>query len=234
VGESGVGMNFLTSLACLSQTPVTITGAKRITERPVAEVVSGLAQLGCKIEYLKNEGYPPIKIYGDKIPGGTAKIKGEKSSQYFSSIVISSPYADHEVILKCVDTMTEKPYFDISLQMMSNFGVKAENNNYKEMIIPPGQKYIAQEVTVEGDYSSASFFFLAAAICKTKITVTGLNPETKQGDKQFLSLIEKMGCEISEKGRAVCVQGKQLRAIERDMGNIPDLVPPFAVAAAFA
>jgi len=233
VGESGVGMNFLTSAACLSNKPVVITGSKRITERPIREVVEGLRQLGCKIKYLGKEGFPPIKIYGGGIKGGEAQIKGSKTSQYFSSIVISSPYADNKVTLKCADEMTEKPYFDISLQMMAEFGVKAKNNNYKQIEIPSG-RYSAREITIEGDYSSASFFFLAGAICKTKVTVKGLRPDTKQGDKAFLTLIEKMGCRVSETNDGFCIHGQKLCAIEQDMSNLPDLVPPLAIATAFA
>jgi 3-phosphoshikimate 1-carboxyvinyltransferase len=233
VGESGVGMNFLTSAVCLSDKPVVITGTKRITERPILEVVNGLRQLGCKIEYLEKEGFPPIKVYGGGIKGGEAQIKGSKTSQYFSSIVISSPYAENKVTLKCVDEMTEKPYFDISLQMMAEFGVRAKNNNYKQIKIPSG-RYSAREMTIEGDYSSASFFFLAGAICKAKVIVKGLRADTKQGDKAFLALLEKMGCEVSVTSEGICVRGDKLSAIEQDMSNLPDLVPPLAIAAAFA
>ena len=234
VGESGVGMNFLTSVACLSQSSIVITGCERITERPIMEVVNGLRQLGCKIEYLQKEGFPPIKVYGGGIKGGKAEIKGAKTSQYFSSIIISSPYAENKVTLKCVDSMTERPYLDISLSMMSAFGVTAENTDYKSIGISNNKKYAPQQITVEGDYSSASFFFLAGAICKTKVLVCGLNPDTKQGDKAFLSLIEKMGCNVSVTNDGITVQGRELVAIEQDMGNVPDLVPPIAVAAAFA
>lgn len=234
VGESGVGMNLLASATCLSDKPVIITGAKRITERPVLEVVYGLRQLGCKIEYLEKEGFPPIKVYAGGIKGGKAKIKGQKTSQYFSSITISSPYADKSVALECIDTMTEKPYFDIALQMMSEFGVIAKNNNYKQIEIPNDKKYSAREITIEGDYSSASFFFLAGAICKSKVTVTSLRPDTKQGDKAFLALMEKMGCKVSQTEDGICLQGNQLHEIQQDMSNLPDLVPPLAIAAAFA
>jgi len=234
VGESGVGMNFLSAAANLSDKPVVITGSKRLMERPIDEVINGMRQLGCKIDYLDKEGFPPIKIHGGGIRGGYAAIKGSKTSQYFSAITISSPYAQTGVILKCTDEMTEKPYFDISLQMMSEFGISAVNKNYKEIIITGKKKYSAREMTIEGDYSSASFFFLAAAICKSKVAVRGLRGDTKQGDKEFVNLLEKMGCCVSETKDNICVQGKQLAAIEQDMSNIPDLVPPIAVAAAFA
>ncbi len=130
--------------------------------------------------------------------------------------------------------MTEKPYFDISLQMMSEFGIKPENNSYKEIKIPNDKKYSARQITIEGDYSSASFFFLAGAVCKTKVAVIGLNPDTKQGDKAFLTLLEKMGCKVSQTDDGICIQGEKLYAIQQDMSNLPDLVPPLAIAAAFA
>ena len=233
VGESGVGMNFLTSATCLSDKPVTLTGSKRITERPIREVVEGLRQLGCRIEYIEKEGLPPIRVLGSGIKGGEAQISGQKSSQYFSSITISSPYAEGNVTLRCIDIMTERPYFDITLQMMAEFGVKAENNDYKEIKIPCGGKYSAREVTIEGDYSSASFFFLAGAVCKAKVTVKGLRLDTKQGDSAFPELLEKMGCDVSATEGGICLQGGRLRAIEEDMSNLPDLVPPIAIAAAF-
>lgn len=233
VGESGIAMNFLSSIACLADKPVIITGAKRITERPIAEVVTGLKQLGCNIEYLADDGFPPIRV-SPSFNGGFAKMNGQKTSQYFSSIAIAAPYADNPVTLKCIDTMTERPYFDISLEMMTNFGVEAINDDYKNIQIPNNKKYSASEITIEGDYSSASFFFLAAAICNSKVTVTHLNPETKQGDKKFLDLIENMGCEILIEDNEVSVKGNALNSIEVDMSDTPDLVPPLAIAAAFA
>ncbi|MCK5643827.1 MAG: 3-phosphoshikimate 1-carboxyvinyltransferase, partial [Gammaproteobacteria bacterium] len=234
VAESGVGMNFLTSAACLSENPVTITGSKRITERPISEVVTGLRQLGCSIEYLGAEGFPPIRVQGGGIRGGHARIRGGKTSQYFSSIVISAPCADGAVTLTCLDTMSEKPYLDITLQMMADFGVEAKNDDYKRIEIPAGQTYAARDMTIEGDYSNAAFFFLAAAVCKSRVTVSGLNADTRQGDRKFLELMERMGCNVLTQGREITVEGKPLHAIEEDMSDLPDLVPPAAIASAFA
>jgi 3-phosphoshikimate 1-carboxyvinyltransferase len=234
VGESGVGMNFLTSAACLSDKPVIITGSRRITERPIGEVVSGLRQLGCQIDYLANEGFPPVKVYGRGIPGGHAAIHGAKTSQYFSSLVTSSPYANRPVTLECIDEMTEKPYLDISLHVMSKFGVNAVNDTYKRITIPNTHRYSARDFTIEGDYSSASFFVLAAAIAKIQVTILGLDPDTRQGDRAFLDLMRKMGCRVSIIPDGICVAGGELTAIKQDMSDIPDLVPPAAIAAAFA
>jgi 3-phosphoshikimate 1-carboxyvinyltransferase len=130
--------------------------------------------------------------------------------------------------------MTEKPYFDITLQMMRDFGADSENRDYKQIQISNDKRYSPKEITIEGDFSSASFFFLAGAICGSKVTVRGLNPNTKQGDKEFLNLLKKMGCEITPAANEVCVKGGKLIAIEQDMSDLPDLVPPLAIAAAFA
>jgi 3-phosphoshikimate 1-carboxyvinyltransferase len=234
VGESGVGMNFLTSVACLSERPVVITGTKRITERPIGEVVAGLRQLGCSIEYLDKDGFPPIRVQGGGIKGGNTRMKGQKTSQYFSSVAVSSPYAENPVTIECTDKMTEKPYLDITLQMMREFEADSENRDYKQIKISNDKRYSPKEITIEGDYSSASFFFLAGAISGSNVTVRGLNPDTKQGDKAFLNLLEKMGCEVSATAEGICIRGGELHAIEQDMSDLPDLVPPLAIAAAFA
>ncbi len=234
VGESGVGMNFLSSAACLSAAPVILTGAKRITERPIGEVISGVRQLGCEVDFLDREGYPPVKLAGGGIQGGTCEMRGAVTSQYFSSIAISAPCATEDVLLRCVDTMSERPYFDISLQMMSDFGIDVERDGYKEARIKAGRQYQARELRIEGDYSSASFFFLAAAICTSRVTVGNLRQDTVQGDRGFLDILADMGCRVIRAGDGVCVEGSRLQPVERDMGDMPDLVPPAAIAAAFA
>ncbi|MBN1796202.1 MAG: 3-phosphoshikimate 1-carboxyvinyltransferase [Sedimentisphaerales bacterium] len=233
IGESGVGMNFLASAACLADKPVILTGAKRITERPISEIVSGLRQLGCKIEYLQNEGYPPIKINPIGIQGGQTKMSGRDCSQYFSSIVVSAPYAETPVTIICSDELTEKPYVDITIQMAAEFGIQTQNINYKKFVIPNG-RYKGRTIKIEGDYSSASFFMLAAAICKSKVTITNLRADTKQGDSEFITLMEKMGSVITRNGDKVIIEGKSLKAIQQDMSDVPDLVPPAAIACAFA
>ena len=118
--------------------------------------------------------------------------------------------------------------------MMAYLGVQSTNNNYIKIDIPNKQAYTARDIPIEGDFSSASFFFLAAAICKTQVKVRGLNPNTKQGDKRFLELLSRMGCSISTTDEHSLVRGANLQAITEDMRDIPDLVPPIAIAAAHA
>ena len=234
VGESGVSMNFLCSIACLANKEVILTGAKSLCKRPIDQVVSGLTQLGCRLEYLETFGFPPVKVFPIGIPGGQANMRGKNTSQYFSSIAIASPFSSSGVILHCTDTMSERPYFDITKEMMADFGVKIVNKDFNDIEIPNDQKYHAREVQIEGDYSSASFFFLAAAICKSKVSVRNLHTTSAQGDKVFLDLIAKMGCQVKRIENQVCVVGRDLKSIEVDMKDVPDLVPPLSIACAFA
>jgi 3-phosphoshikimate 1-carboxyvinyltransferase len=234
VGDSGVGMNFLCAAACLADIPVTIGGSARLNQRPVGEIVGGLRRLGCRLDHLKREGYPPVRVQGGGIPGGLAEMRGAVTSQYFSSLVISAACARAPVTVRCLDEMSERPYLDITLGMMAEFGVEATNDSYREMRVPAGTGYRRRRLRIEGDWSSASFFFLAAAICGSRVTVTGLDPTTRQGDRRFLDLLARMGCAMSVDAGEIALQGRPLRAVEADMGDVPDLVPPAAVAAAFA
>ncbi len=234
VGESGVAMNTLAAVASLAAGDITITGAPGLLARPVGDLVDGLRQLGCAIEWLGAEGHPPIRVTSERIPGGVARVSGKKTSQYMSSLALSAPLASSDVTLHCEDGLSEKPYFDITLQMMSRFGAKAENDGYREVKIPGGQKYRAADYRVEGDWSSASFYILAAAICRSTVRVSGLSADTKQGDRLFADYAARMGATVRWEGDVLIVTGNELKPIEVDMSDTPDLVPPLAIAAAFA
>jgi 3-phosphoshikimate 1-carboxyvinyltransferase len=233
VGDSGVTMNFLTAAATFADRPVVLGGTPRLNERPIKEVVDGVRQLGARVDYLGAEGLPPVRIHPTGLNGGRAAIHGAVTSQYFSSLVISSALARGPVVLECLDDMTERPYFDISTSMMADFGATAVNRAYKTIEVAP-QRYRARDYLVEGDFSSASFLFLVAAVLGSTVRVEGLNQNSVQGDKRFLTLLERMGCRVVWDGSAVEVTGGELVAIEEDMSDVPDLVPPLAVAAAFA
>lgn len=233
VGDSGVTMNFLAAAAAFADRPVVLGGTPRLNERPIKEVVDGVRQLGARIDYLGQEGLPPVRVHPTGLGGGRAAIHGAVTSQYFSSLVISAALARGPVTLECLDEMTERPYFDISTSMMEAFGSRALNHGYKLIEVAP-QKYQARDYLVEGDFSSASFLFLVAAVLGSTVRVEGLNRDSVQGDKRFLDLLERMGCRVVWDGSNVEVTGGDLVGIEEDMSDVPDLVPPLAVAAAFA
>lgn len=234
LGESGVGMNFLSALTCLCERPVTLTGAPGLLRRPVSELVAGLEQLGCRIDYLGKEGFPPLRVTGGGIPGGRAAMSGALTSQYFSAVLTAAPCARAPVSLECKGALTEAPYLEITLGMLAERGVAVEREAMRRFAVPAPVPYRAIDYAVEGDYSSAAFFFEAAAACGIGVTVTGLPAGSQQGDRRMTALLERMGCAVRREGDAVTVSGAPLRAIEADMTDVPDLVPPLAVTAAFA
>jgi len=232
VGNAGTAMRFLTAAISLADGNVVLTGNDRMKKRPIKDLVDGLGQLGVKIEC--SNGFPPINVSGGSLDGGKVKIKGDKSSQYFSSIMMSAPYAKNDVEIKVEGDLTSKSYIDITTDIMKKFGVIVENNDHKSFKIKAGQKYNAIEYEIEGDASSATYFFAAAAITKGKITVKGINPDSVQGDIGFSLVLEKMGCKVEVGKDSITIVGDELRGIDVDMNFMPDAVQTLAVVALFA
>tara|TARA_Y100000310_G_scaffold345136_2_gene462107 strand:- start:1848 stop:3128 length:1281 start_codon:yes stop_codon:yes gene_type:complete len=236
VGNSGVTARFITTFASLApEGQIIVSGDKRMQSgRPIQDLLDALAPLGIKARSMKGNGCLPIEVEGNSFQGGKTKLSGKISSQYFSSILISAPHAKEKVEIETVGELRSKPYIDITIDLMKEFGVTAINNEYKNFTVKAGQSYVPKEYKVEGDYSNAAYFFAAAAITQGKVEVTNLNPTSAQGDKFFVECLQKMGCSVENKENSIVVQGKALNGITVDMSDYPDIVPPLAVVAAFA
>ncbi len=234
IGGSGVTARFVMTLASLVDKRVTIDGEPRMrTGRPSQDLVDALGPLGVNINSLNNDGCVPIHV-NPGFEGGETILKGNKSSQYFSSILISAPYAKKDVVIHTEGKLISKPFIDITIGMMKDFGVEVINDNYRKFTVKAGQRYKAREYDIEGDYSGSAFFFEMAAITGGKIKITNLIQDTYQGEKKFVDFLEQMGCSVDRGADYVEVVGGPLNAIEVDMGDYPDLVPALAVTAAFA
>jgi 3-phosphoshikimate 1-carboxyvinyltransferase len=235
IGNSGVTARLLATFVGICDGKITINGTERMQSgRPMQDLLDALEPLGINAHSVKDNGCPPIVIEGGNFIGGTTKLKGDKSSQYFSSILVSAPYAKNDITIECIGDMSSKPYIDMTLDSMKEFGAIAENNDYKEFTVKSNQKYKAREYTVEGDYSNAAYFFAAAAITKSKVTVKNLKIDSAQGDKFFVDCLEEMGCKVVKGNDSITVEGAELKAIRKDMNNFPDIVQPLSVVAAFA
>lgn len=234
VGNAGTTMRFIASFAALSAGEAVITGDRRMQQRPISDLLDGLRQLGVKSE--SSNGFPPVKIYGGSFIGGKALLKGSVSSQYLSSIMMCAPYAKKGIEIIIEGELASKPYADITIDVMKSFGVAAKNIDYSRFIISNKIKYKPKSYKVEGDASSASYFFAAAAITKGKIMVKNVNPYSIQGDIKFVELLEKMGCTIRKGKDFIEVNGQErsLKGIEVDMNGMPDAVPTLAVTSMFA
>lgn len=232
VGNAGTTMRFITSLAALSKGITRITGDKRMRQRPMQDLLNVLNQLGIKTD--SNNGFPPIKVYGGLFEGGNIKLRGNVSSQYISSMLMSAPYAKKDVTIDIIGDLTSKPYVGITLDIMNKFGVNVTNIDYKKFIIKNNKKYKSCTYKIEGDASNASYFFAAAAITKGKVKVKNINPYTKQGDIRFLDILKKMGCGIKKGKNFIRVEGHSLKSIDVDMNEMPDVVSTLAVTSLFA
>ncbi|BDU36809.1 3-phosphoshikimate 1-carboxyvinyltransferase [Vibrio nigripulchritudo] len=235
LGNAGTAMRPLAAALCLGSGEYVLTGEPRMKERPIGHLVDALKTAGADIEYLENENYPPLKIKGTGLKGGKVEIDGSISSQFLTAFLMSAPLAQDQIQIDIIGDLVSKPYIDITLHIMAQFGVKVENNNYQSFVIPAGQSYRSPgDFLVEGDASSASYFLAAAAIKGGEIKVTGIGKNSIQGDIQFADALEKMGAEIEWGDDYVISRRGELKAVDLDFNHIPDAAMTIATAALFA
>jgi 3-phosphoshikimate 1-carboxyvinyltransferase len=234
-GNSGSTIRMVAPLAALGQTRVILDGDSRLRQRPIGDLLSALESLGAHARSLEANGCPPIEVQGGKFTGGEVAISGAASSQYISALLMVAPYTKEGIRIKIADGLHSRPYIDITIDIMQAFGVKAVNKDYKEFIVKGGQEYKARNYKIEGDYSSAAYFFAAGAIGGRAVTVKNLKADSAQGDKYLLDILSQMGCAVeTQKERVKLSRNKELSGITVDMGDYPDLVQTVAVVAAYA
>jgi 3-phosphoshikimate 1-carboxyvinyltransferase len=199
LGNAGTAMRPLTSALCLGKGEYLLHGEPRMHERPIGDLVSALRQLGANVEYLGEENYPPLKIHANGIQGGEVSIKGNISSQFLTAILMSAPLAQNDLTIHVDGELVSKPYIDITLHVMKQFGVTVENKDYQSFVVKGNQTYVSPgEIMVEGDASSASYFLAAAAIAGGTIKVHGIGTDSVQGDVKFAEVLAAMGANIPD------------------------------------
>jgi 3-phosphoshikimate 1-carboxyvinyltransferase len=234
VGNAGTAMRFLTTFAALAPGKSLLDGDERMRQRPIEDLLDCLRAMGVKAESVNNNLCPPLSISGGRIPGGRVKMAGGKSSQFLTSVLLSAPYFESDTTIEIVGDLTSKSYVDITLDIMRTFGVHVENAGYSTFHVKAGQRYCGQVYPIEGDASSASYFFAASAVAGGEVSVTHLNPRSVQGDLQFVGVLEKMGCRAVKSADKITVFGNPLRGISINMNSMPDVVQTLAVVALFA
>ncbi|OCG53704.1 3-phosphoshikimate 1-carboxyvinyltransferase [Gilliamella sp. Choc6-1] len=234
LGNAGTAMRPLTATLCLGNNNIVLTGEPRMKERPIGHLVDALRQGGAKIDYLENEGYPPLHIQGG-FTGGDIKVDGSVSSQFLTALLMASPLAKQDTEITIIGDLVSKPYIDITVKMMAMFGVTVVNNNYQSFVIKANQDYQSPgDYLVEGDASSASYFLAAAAIKGGTVRVTGIGKKSLQGDTQFAHVLEKMGAKITWADDYIECSHGELNGIDMDMNHIPDAAMTIATTALFA
>ena len=235
LGNAGTAMRPLCAALAASEGEFILTGEPRMKERPIGHLVNALAQLNADIDYLEDTDYPPVKIKGKALTGNSVSIDGSISSQFLTAILMVTPLLKTDTNIEIEGDLVSKPYIDITLNIMSRFGVDVQNNNYQSFTVKGNQSYQSvAKYMVEGDASSASYFLAAGAIKGGEITVHGVGTLSVQGDKHFADVLEKMGAEVIWGDESITVVGKPLTAVDMDMNHIPDAAMTIATAALFA
>jgi len=235
LGNAGTAMRPLCAALAASTGEFVLTGEPRMKERPIGHLVNALTQLNADTTYLENNDYPPLKIKGKPLTGSTVNIDGSISSQFLTSILMVAPLLETDSNIVIEGELVSKPYIDITLDIMSRFGVEVQNNGYQSFNVKGKQSYQSlSKYMVEGDASSASYFLAAGAIKGGEVTVHGVGKLSVQGDKHFADVLEKMGAKVTWGDESITVTGNALTAVDMDMNHIPDAAMTIATTALFA
>lgn len=229
VGNSGTTVRFLAALACLVPGAVTLVGDEAMARRPLQDLVDGLRQLGVRIDC--ETGCPPLTIHGGRLPGGALSMRGDRSSQYFSALLMAAVLAEGAVTVDITGTLVSRPYVDITRRMIEDFGGVVETTE-RGFHVPSNATYRARAYRIEPDASSASYPFALAAVTGGTITVPGLGSKALQGDYGFLDVLAKLGAKVEKGETSSSVVGTgALRGIAVDMHDISDTVMTLAAVA---
>jgi len=236
VANSGTTIRFLTALAAHVPGLVRLTGDESIQRRPMGPLLDAMKQLGVKCWSESADGTPPLLVQAGILKGGQTSIRGDISSQFISALLISAPLAESDVIIQLTTPLKSAPYLDITHRMLQKFNIKFSYDPQKRVYHIPGrQTYHPVEFTIPGDFSSAAFFLAAGAILQGEITVSNLDMEDPQGDKQLIPLLKTIGAKvkIDIQNKNVTIRKNQLTPFKVDCKDIPDIVPILAVLASF-
>ncbi len=226
--NSGTTIRLLSGIASLLPYNVTLTGDESLQARPMKPLLNALTELGVRAVSQRGDGNAPIIIRGPN-KGRWAHIKGDISSQFISSLLISSALKDLDTEIVITTPLKSKPYVEITRDMMALFGtISTETKNGYRVL--GGQRYRPKDYTIPGDYSSAAFPLVAAALTG-KVTVSGLDPKDRQGDRIVLDVLDKFGARVSWSGNSVTVEKGELSGADVDVGDSPDAFPILAVLA---
>ena len=237
LGNAGTAFRSLTAALALNGGDYQLRGIPRMHERPIKDLVTALKTIGAKIDYLENEGYPPLAIKAGNITGDRVTVKGDVSSQYLTALLMALPMIGREFTIQIDGELISKPYITITLKALEQFGIEIINHNFQSFTIPTGSRYLSpNHLFVEGDASSASYFLAAGAIAG-EVTVKGVGKASIQGDVKFAHVLEMMGAEVTWNDHSITVKppkNGELKGLDLDCNDIPDAAMTLATLALYA
>jgi 3-phosphoshikimate 1-carboxyvinyltransferase len=232
VANSGTTMNLCMGTASLAEGTTVLSGDRQIVRRPVQPLIGALNDLGAEVYSTRNNGLPPVVVKG-RLRGGKTRLRGI-ISQYVSSLLLHCPLIEQDTEVEVYD-VHEKPYVQITMKWLDRQGIRYEaSEELTHFKLFGGQSYHGQEVTIPGDFSSATFFLMAGVLCDADITLLGLDMDDVQGDKKVVAYLQEMGADIRFENGGFRVRQGSLRGIEIDMCDTPDALPAMAAVGCFA
>ena len=235
LGNSGTSIRLLTAISALGKDTYTLMGNDRMAERPIQALIDALGQIGVQARSTHNNGCPPVDVSGKNLSGTTVTISCRESSQYLTGLLLMAPCTKGGLKIGVTQGPVSRPYVDMTIDVMAKFGIATDRQGYDGFQVTGNQVYRSGDYEVEADASQAGYFWAAAAICRKAVKVKGVSQDSCQGDVNFSKVLESMGCAVTNEPDGITVSGgDRLRAVEVDMGDMPDIVPTLAVVAAFA
>ncbi|MDQ3191527.1 MAG: 3-phosphoshikimate 1-carboxyvinyltransferase [Bacteroidota bacterium] len=234
VGHAGTVMRFLTALFAIKEGQIILTGSERMKQRPVKELTQALISLGADIQYMEKEGYPPLKISGQKLHGGKINIDSSISSQFISSILMIAPYLENGLEINLEGKIISAPYIEMTINMMRNCGILVEKKD--KLILVKQGIYKPSNINVEKDWSAASYWYQVVALSnKATITLNGLSKKTVQGDSELDTIFKNFGVHSQESEEGIVLKKLNhpiVTQFDFDFSNCPDLAQTVAVTMA--
>ena len=241
LGNAGTAMRFLTAALCLGMGEYSLDGIARMRQRPIGELVEPLRELGADIDYLEQEGFPPLRITAEPpgLQGDLLELQPTLSSQFVSALLMIGPYLQGGLEIEFQGPITSLPYIRMTLNLMKQFGARFEaDRGYRAIHVPAG-RYRGYDYPIEPDASNASYFLAAAAVLPgSRVTIEGLGSRSLQGDAAFCEVLGRMGCGVDQRMDQTVVSspppGRTLRGVDVDLNDMPDMAQTLAVVAMFA
>jgi 3-phosphoshikimate 1-carboxyvinyltransferase len=245
MGNAGTAIRPLTAALAMMGGQYSLSGVPRMHERPIGDLVDGLRGMGARINYLGQEGYPPLHIEPSGALSDSVAVQGSVSSQFLTAVLMAAPLAvarsGKALVIDVVGELISKPYIDITLNLMARFGVTVQRHGWQQFVVPVGSAYRSPEhIFVEGDASSASYFLALGAIGGGPVKIVGVGAQSIQGDVAFADTVQAMGAQVKRDAASIEVtgiqvsRGEKLKAFDADFNLIPDAAMTAAALALFA
>jgi 3-phosphoshikimate 1-carboxyvinyltransferase len=230
-GESATTLRFMTAICSLIPGAHRLIGGPSLSQRPIGSLVDALTRLGVKISTEKL-GKPPVVVMGGTFRGGETEIPGNVSSQFISALLLIAPFSPTSVAVKLTTPLTSRSYVLLTLQSLKDFGVEVQREGNKFVVAR--QRFKPTNITIESDWTSASYFLALGAISEQGVLIQNLNMASRQGDRVIINILREMGANVRISGENIVVKHNLLKGIHTDVTDCIDLLPTIAVLAALA